>query len=307
MTAHIRIGISGWRYPPWRKKFYPEKLTQAKELHFASRALPTIEINGSFYSLQRPSSYKNWYEETPDGFVFSMKAPRYITHILRLEGVEAPIANFLASGIFHLKEKLGPILWQFPPSFKFDAGLFEHFLSLLPHDTESALKMAHGREDRMHGKEYLVIDAKRPMRHAVEIRNDSFIDERFITLLRKYKVALVIADTGKRWPEKEDITADFVYIRLHGEEKLYLSNYMENAIDRWAKRIRHWSEGAQSSDAVLISKTEPPSRKSRDVFCYFDNTTKINAPFNARRLLQDLGLEEGLAQLDWSKFDEHSG
>jgi len=304
MTTHIRIGISGWRYPPWRKKFYPEQLTQAKELHFASRALPTIEINGSFYSLQRPSSYKNWYEDTPDGFVFSMKAPRYITHILRLNDVEKPIANFLASGIFHLKEKLGPILWQFPPSFKFDPELFESFLKLLPHDTETALKMAQEREERMHGKEFLQIDEKRPMRHAVEIRHDSFIDEAFIKLLRKYKVAFVIADTAKRWPEKEDVTANFVYIRLHGEEELYLSNYVNSAIHDWGRRIRAWNEGQQPDDADLISSAPPPERKSRDVFCYFDNTDKVNAPFNARRLLQQFDLEEGLEQLDWSKFDE---
>src|ERR1051325_11316806 len=128
MASQIRIGISGWRYPPWRKVFYPEKLAQAKELYFASRALPSIEINGSFYALQRPESYAHWYQDTPDDFIFSIKAPRYITHILRLNDVEKPIANFLASGIFHLKQKLGPILWQFPPSFRFDPVKFEHFL-----------------------------------------------------------------------------------------------------------------------------------------------------------------------------------
>jgi len=159
----------------------------------------------------------------------------------------------------------------------------------------------------MHGKEYLEIDEKRPMRHAVEIRNESFIDDAFIKLLRKYKVAFVIADTSKRWPEKEDITADFVYIRLHGEEELYLSNYVDSAINEWARRIRAWSEGQQIEEAKLISSAEPPERKSRDIFCYFDNTDKVNAPFNARRLMQTFGLEEGLEPLDWSKFDERGG
>lgn len=304
MTTHIRIGISGWRYAPWRKSFYPDKLTQAKELHFASRALPTIEINGSFYALQRPSSYASWNEDTPHGFVFSIKAPRYITHVLKLEDVQAPIANFFASGIFHLKEKLGPILWQFPPSFKFEPLLFEHFLAMLPHDTVTALAMAHKREARMQGKEYLEIDAKRPVRHAVEIRNDSFVTPEFIDLLRKYKVALVIADTGKRWPEFEDITADFIYMRLHGDEKLYLSNYIDSALDNWEKRIRDWSTGGQPEHATLISNTQAHTKTGRDVFCYFDNTTKLNAPFNARRLLQKLDLETGLEALDWSKFDQ---
>jgi uncharacterized protein YecE (DUF72 family) len=304
MAAKIRIGISGWRYPPWRDKFYPHKLVQAKELQFASRALPTIEINGTFYSLQRPSSFEHWYADTPEGFVFSMKAPRYITHILRLNDVEKPIANFFASGIFHLKEKLGPILWQFPPSFKFDAVQFEDFIKLLPHDTETALKMAHKREDRMHGKEYLEIDMKLPLRHAVEIRNESFIDKAFIQLLRHYNIAFVIADTGKRWPEKEDVTGDFVYIRLHGDEKLYESNYMDKTLDHWAQRIQTWSEGGQVKGAQLIADLEPPARKSRDIFCYFDNTTKINAPFNARKLLGKLGLEKGLEQVEWSKYDD---
>ena len=162
-TGKIRIGISGWRYAPWRKVFYPEDLVQAKELHFASRALPSIEINGSFYGLQRPTSYARWYEDTPQGFVFSAKAHRYITHILRLRDVEKPIANFLASGLFHLKEKLGPILWQFPPSFRFDPELFESFLKLLPHDSESALALAQKCDARVRDQAYLAIDENRPL------------------------------------------------------------------------------------------------------------------------------------------------
>lgn len=304
MAAHIRIGISGWRYAPWRNVFYPKGLVQKRELEFASRALPTIELNGSFYALQRPSSYLRWYEQTPPGFIFSIKATRYITHVLRLRDVEQPMANFFASGLLLLKEKLGPILWQFPPSFRFDAILFESFLKLLPHDTHAAAKLAQHRDASMHGREYIKAEEKRPLRHAVEIRNQSFETPEFIALLRKYKVALVIADTAGKWPDKEDITADFTYLRLHGAEELYASGYTDKALNDWAARIEAWSKGAQPKDARLISSQAPPRRKFRDVYCYFDNDIKIKAPFDARKLLSKLNLELGLVKLDWSHADE---
>jgi len=300
MKANIRIGISGWRYAPWRKVFYPEKLKQAQELHFASRALPSIEINGSFYALQRPTSYARWYEHTPEDFIFSVKAPRYVTHVLRLNDVEKPIANFFASGIFRLRQKLGPLLWQFPPSFRFDPEQFENFLKLLPYDTEAAARQAHQREAKMRDA-YLEIDENRPLRHAVEIRNKSFVDPAFIALLRRYQIALVVADTAGKWPYYEDVTADFIYMRLHGAEELYASGYTDAALDRWAERIRLWSQGSQPDDAQLISDDKTVQRKSRDVFCYFDNDIKVKAPFDARKLLRRLGLEQGLAPLDWSK------
>lgn len=304
MTAHIRIGISGWRYAPWRNVFYPKDLTQKRELEFASRALPTIELNGSFYALQRPSSYQQWYEQTPPDFVFSIKATRYITHILRLRDIETPMANFFASGLLALKEKLGPILWQFPPSFRFDASLFENFLKLLPNDIHAAAMLAKSRDANMHGHEYFEADENRPLRHAVEIRNKSFETPEFIHLLRKYKVALVIADTAGKWPYKEDITADFTYLRLHGAEELYASGYTDKALDNWATRIEAWSKGEQPKDAHLISSDEPPPRKARDIYCYFDNDIKVKAPFDARKLLRRLDLESGLAELDWSHADE---
>lgn len=304
MTAHILIGISGWRYPPWRKVFYPKDLTQKRELEFASRALPTIELNGSFYALQRPGSYMQWYAQTPAGFVFSIKANRYITHILRLQNIENAMANFFASGLLALKEKLGPILWQFPPSFKFDAGLFESFLKQLPQDTHAAASLAEKRDSSMQQREFLKVDPKRPLRHAVEIRNKSFETEEFIRLLRKYHVALVIADTAGKWPYKEDITADFTYLRLHGDAELYRSGYKDQALDRWAARITDWSQGTQPPDAQLISGLSPPQRNCRDVYCYFDNDIKVKAPFDARRLLQRLNLESGLAALDWSHAED---
>ncbi|WP_417780860.1 DUF72 domain-containing protein [Stutzerimonas xanthomarina] len=292
--AAIHIGMSGWRYAPWRGDFYPKGLTQKNELKFASRAVSSIEINGSFYSLQWPELYAGWYDEAPKGFVFSVKAPRYITHILRLRNVEKPIANFLASGVLALKDKLGPMLWQFPPSFKFDPEIFEAFLALLPHDTEAALEMAKGCEARMEGRSYLQIDRKRKLRHAVEIRNESFVDPAFVALLHKFNVALVVADTAGKWPYREDLTSDFVYIRLHGAEELYTSGYSEEALDNWCERIRRWHQGQQPDDAHLISTAKPPSRKARAVYCYFDNDVKVRAPYDARQLLRRLGLEENL-------------
>lgn len=298
MSGTIRIGISGWRYAPWRKVFYPEGLTQKRELEFASRALPTIEINGSFYGLQRPISYMHWYDQTPPGFVFSVKAHRYVTHILRLQRVESAIANFFASGLFHLKDKLGPILWQFPPSFRFNPELFENFLKLLPHDTEAAAGFARRHHTGAADRVYLGTDRKRPLRHAVEIRHESFVDQAFVDLLREYKAALVIADTAGKWPYREDVTADFVYLRLHGAEELYASGYTDNALERWADRIAAWSRGGQPGDAHLIVERKPPTRKSRDVYCYFDNDIKVKAPFDARKLIGRLGLDEGLAPLE---------
>jgi uncharacterized protein YecE (DUF72 family) len=280
----IYIGISGWRYAPWRGVFYPEGLAQHRELEYASRQLPTIEINGSFYSLQRPESYAAWYGATPPGFVFSVKGNRFLTHVLRLRGIDAPLANVLAQGVFELREKLGPMLWQFPPNFKFDPERMEHFLSLLPHDTETALEMARHHEPRMDGRASLTIDKKRKMRHAVEIRHDSFIDESFIAMLRKYNVALVVADTAGKWPYIEDVTADFMYLRLHGDKELYASGYSDEALARWAARIRAWTSGAQPPDPQLISSKAAPKRASRDLYCYFDNDIKVHAPFDARRL-----------------------
>jgi uncharacterized protein YecE (DUF72 family) len=271
--ASIRVGISGWRYKPWRGTFYPKGLAQRLELNYAASKLGSIEINGSFYSLQRPESYAQWYAETPDNFVFALKGPRYITHMLRLRNAEEPLANFLASGIFNLREKLGPVLWQFPPSFKFDPPRMEDFFKLLPHDTAAAAKIARKRGSRMKGRAKLAIDQKRPLRHAVEIRHDSFKDPAFLKLLRRYNIALVIAETARRWPMMLDITADFIYMRLHGDKELYRSGYSDKALNRWARRMAAWR------------------RSRRDVYCYFDNTdVKLRAPFDARSLMKKLSL-----------------
>ena len=286
----IRIGISGWRYAPWRDVFYPPNLAQRRELEFASRAFPSIELNGSFYSLQTPQSYANWHRDTPKGFVFSVKGPRYITHVRRLDDVGAPLANFFASGVFNLKEKLGPFLWQFSPSLHYHEERFEEFLSLLPRDTDQALTLARQRESRMHGRSRLAIGHEMKLRHAVEIRHESFATEGFVSLLRKYKVALVVADTAGKWPLMEDVTTDFMYLRLHGDEELYASGYTESALDRWAKRMTSWSKCSEPSDASRISPQHAARKRSRDVFCYFDNDVKVRAPFDADRLMQKLKL-----------------
>ena len=293
--SSIHIGISGWRYEPWRGTFYPKGLAQRLELNYAASKLGSIEINGSFYSLQRPENYAKWYEDTPEGFVFTLKGPRFITHMLRLKNAEQPLANFLSSGIFNLREKLGPVLWQFPPNFKFDRERMETFFKLLPHDTAAAAKLARKRHARMKGRAKLSIDRNRPMRHAVEIRHESFKDPAFVQLLRDYNIALVVAETARRWPMMWDITADFVYMRLHGDKELYRSGYSDKALDRWARRIAAWHRGSEPQDAKRVSprlaKTSPLSNRPRDVYCFFDNTdVKLRAPFDAQSIMKKLSL-----------------
>jgi uncharacterized protein YecE (DUF72 family) len=289
-VSDIRIGISGWRYEPWRKVFYPAGLAQHRELEFASRAFPTIEINGSFYSLQSPASYTAWYEATPANFLFSVKGPRYVTHILRLRNVLKPLANFFASGVLNLGTKFGPLLWQLPPSLRYDEGTLEDFLELLPRDTEAALRLARRRDSRMHGRSSLRIDEPRRLRHAFEVRHESFAHPKFIAQLRRHGVALVVADTAGKWPLLEDVTADFMYLRLHGDKELYASGYTDAALDRWAERIRAWTSGSETRDARKVSDAAPRKRASRDLYCYFDNDIKVRAPFDADRLMQKLGI-----------------
>jgi uncharacterized protein YecE (DUF72 family) len=289
--ARIRIGISGWRYTPWRGVFYPKDLAQRLELHYASRVLPTIEINGSFYSLQYPASYQSWHDETPPNFVFAVKGPRFITHMKKLRDVETPLANFFASGVFNLRRKLGPILWQFPPNFRFDRQKLTSFFELLPRDTEAALKLARRRDSRMTGRSKLAIDVRRRLRHAVEVRHESFCDASFIELLRHHNVALVIAETAQRYPMMHDITADFVYMRLHGDKTLYQSGYSDRALEKWAERIEAWHRGGELPSTQKVSKLKPPGSKPRDVYCYFDNTdVKLRAPVDAQTLIRKLGL-----------------
>lgn len=280
--AQIRIGISGWTYPPWRGVFYPEKLRQKDELAYAASKFRTIEINGTFYGTQKPPSFLKWFEAVPEDFMFSLKAPRYISHILRLRDAQTPLANFLASGLLRLGPKLGPLLWQFPPSLKYDKALFETFFALLPHDTEAAVKLA-GQHTRPKTSVWLETDKNRSFRHAVEIRHESFRDESFIKLLRRYNIALVCADTVE-WPRLMDITSNFIYCRLHGSEKLYASGYGPKALDDWERRVRAWAQGDEPSDAERAGGPAKPRKSGRDVFLYFDNDIKVKAPKNAAEL-----------------------
>lgn len=270
--AGLRIGISGWTYTPWRGVFYPKGLAQKRELEFASRALNSIEINGSFYSLQRPTSYCAWYEATPPGFIFSVKGARFITHMKKLRDVEAPLANFFGSGVLALREKLGPILWQFPPNFGWNEQRFRDFFELLPQTTTEAAELTRLHDDKLRFEPWTKIDAARPLRYCVEIRHPTFLVPEFFALLRRYNVAFVFADTAGKWPYAEEVTADFVYIRLHGAEQLYVSGYSESELDWWAERLRRWT-------------------KRRDGYVYFDNDAKVHAPFDAKRLAQRFGIQ----------------
>jgi uncharacterized protein YecE (DUF72 family) len=271
----IRIGISGWRYAPWRGVWYPEGLPQRRELEFCAAHFPSVEINGSFYSLQRPEYYEQWYRDTPPGFVFAVKGSRYITHLLRLKNIEKPLANFFASGILALRDKLGPLLWQFPPQFSYDRQRLEAFFALLPRTSHEALALARRRDARMIGRSRLAIDASRELRHAVEIRHASFQTVDFVSLLKGHDIGLVAADTAGKWPRMLHVTSDFVYVRLHGDVKIYTSGYSERALAGWARRIRAWD------------------RDRRDVYVYFDNDVKVKAPFDALSLMRKLGLTWG--------------
>jgi uncharacterized protein YecE (DUF72 family) len=283
MATQALIGISGWRYTPWRGEFYPPGLPQRDELRFAAERFPTIELNGSFYSLQRPEYYERWCEQVPRGFVFAVKGSRYITHMLRLRGVDTALANLFASGLLALEDKLGPMLWQLPPSLPFDEAQLDAFLALLPRTTKEAAKLARRHDKRVKGRAYLRARSDRKLRHALEVRHPSFTTPRLVELLRRHGVALVVADTAGRWPFLEDVTADFVYVRLHGDVKLYESGYTDAALERWAARICAWRDGRGPPAAKLVA---PPPRRSKrcDVYVYFDNDIKVHAPYDAMSL-----------------------
>lgn len=268
--AQYYVGMAGWTYEPWRGDFYPKGLRQADELAYAAERVTSIELNGSFYSLQKPASWIKWRDGTPEGFVFAVKAPRFITHIRRLDDVAEPVANFFASGILALGPKLGPILWQLPPNLDFDLEQLETFLQLLPHSTGEAVEIAKKRGERMTGKEHLETDAERPLRHALEVRNFSFDTPEFGALLEKHGVATVLGDSAGRWPKLDWITADFAYARLHGDQELYTSGYDDAGIEHWQEwTLDHLDHG-------------------RDVYVYFDNDQKVRSPYDAMRLLEKL-------------------
>jgi uncharacterized protein YecE (DUF72 family) len=267
----------------WRGVFYPEKLAQRRELEFASNAFSTIELNGSFYSLQRPESFAEWSAQTPDDFQFAIKGSRYITHMKKLRDVETPLANFFAQGVLKLGPKLGPVLWQFPPNFRFNAEVLTEFIEMLPRTQRQAAKLARKHDERLDGRDWTRVNEDLPIRHAMEIRHESFVCEEFIALLRRKQIGLVVADTVE-WPLLMDVTADFVYCRLHGSEQLYTSGYGDAQLDLWARRVDTWRRGGEVRDGKRASSTDAARVKSRDVFVYFDNDAKVHAPFDAQGL-----------------------
>jgi uncharacterized protein YecE (DUF72 family) len=269
LVARIRIGISGWNYAGWRGDFYPKGLVQRRELAYAAERLGSIEINGSFYSLQRPTSYASWREQTPDDFVFAVKGGRFITHMKKLADVEAPLANFFASGVLALGPKLGPVLWQLPPNLGFDAERLSAFFDLLPQTTGEAAELAKHHDAKVPDDRALTVaEDDRPMRHALEVRHHSFATPEAVELLRAHGIAFVVADTAGRWPLVEEVTSDHMYVRLHGDVELYTSGYTPDALDRWASKIRRWAD------------------QGLDVYVYFDNDAKGYAPHDAMALIE---------------------
>ena len=257
------IGTSGWRYREWRGDFYPPGLRQKDELRYVADRVDSVEINGSFYSLQRPESYRRWAEGTPDGFEFAVKGSRFLTHMLALKNTRVGLANFLASGVLALDAKLGPILWQLPARTRFDADVLEEFLASLPRDTAAALDLAAGHDERLDGRAHLSIDRPRRIRYALEPRHESFGDDAALAILRRYDVALVQADTAGTWPEFRDSTAGFRYVRLHGSTELYAGGYSDEELDAWAATVTPWLAAGQ------------------DTYVYFDNDIDGRAPFDA--------------------------
>src|SRR5918998_5502601 len=223
--AYVRIGLSGWRYASWRGRFYPRGLPQRRELEHVASLFGTVELNGSFYSLQRPTSYVSWRDQTPPGFTFAVKGGRYITHMKQLRDVRTPLANFFASGVLALRDRLGPVLWQLPARTRLDLERLEPVLDLLPTTTTAAGLLATEHDGRIKGGAWTDVDADRPIRHALEVRHESFDDPAFVELLRAHDVALVVSDGAGRWPILDRPTARLVYVHLPGATEIYASGY----------------------------------------------------------------------------------
>ena len=268
--AEIYVGVSGWRYARWRGDFYPSGLPQRRELEYMASKMTSVEMNGSFYSLQRPSTYLRMAEQTPPGFPIAIKGGRYITHFKRLADARTALANFFASGVLALGDKLGPVLWQLPADLPYDAQRLEPFLSALPRGTRAAAELAAGHDEKLSGDRVLLeTDVDQPVRHVLEPRHPSFGSDAAADLLRAHDVGLVVSDSPS-WPCFERVTSDVMYVRLHGHSRLYTSGYAPASLDRWATRSREWrSEGL-------------------DVFVYFDNDARGRAPWDAEGLLERL-------------------
>lgn len=286
MTAGIiRVGIAGWTYAPWRGVFYPKEIKREEELAYAASQIRTIEINDTFYGPQRPETFASWADQVPADFVFAVRAPRTITHIQRLRDVRVSLANFLASGLLRLGTHLGPILWQFPPNFRFDPERVGAFLKMLPHDTGHAAGLGRDHDKTLRGPAWLEVDARRPMRHAVEVRHESFRCQAFIDLLRAHDIGLVCADLATS-PRLMDVTSDFVYCRLRGSREPHTNGYDNASLDEWGGRIKVWACGDEPPNAERVGGKARP--RKRDVFVVFDNEKKVRAPANAMELIRRL-------------------
>lgn len=287
--GRIRIGTSGWRYDDWHGPFYPEGLPRSRELAYAAAAFDTVEINATFYGLRRPRDFRRWRDAAPAPFRFAVKGGRFLTHVRKLKDPEPGLANFFASGLLSLGEKLGPVLWQLPPGLRFSEERLEAFLRTLPRTTGAMAERARRHEGRTDGA-VTRSSAQHRVRHAVEPRHESFFCSRCVRLLRRHGAALVFSHGGG-WPYAEELTAGFVYLRLHGRGATYEGAYGREALGRWAGRIRAWRGGGEPGDAVRVTGRAPPRRKERDVYVYFDNDRHAHAPSDALLLREALGGE----------------
>lgn len=264
--ARVLVGISGYDYPRWAGDFYPDGVPRREWLRYAASALDSIELNGTFYSLKSPAVFERWVEETPPRFVFAVKGSRFITHNLKLRRAEGALANFYASGVLALGRKTGPFLWQLPASYGFDAGRIDGFLKMLPRTSADAEAIARGHDHRLKRGALVRAAARVRYRHALEVRHPSYFRPEFYALLRRHRCAFVVADTAGKFGYAEEVTAPFVYVRLHGSRQLYASGYTPAELDAWAVRIRAWTADG------------------RDVYVYFDNDTRGHAPHDALAL-----------------------
>ena len=266
------IGISGYDYKPWRGVFYPLDLPAHQWLAYASRQFPSIEINGTFYSLKSPAVFARWIADAPQrNFLFAIKGGRFITHNLKLRNSDVALANFFASGVLALGRRTGPFLWQLPATYRFDAERMDTFMRMLPRDSNEAATLAEGHDERLRRGALVEAPVKVRYRHAFEVRHPSYFHDEFYAILRANGCGWVVADTAGKFPYAEEVTAPFVYVRLHGSTELYASRYSDVELDAWAARIHHW---------------RAPENGGRDVYVYFDNDAKVHAPSDARRLIQ---------------------
>lgn len=264
-SGTIRAGMGGWVFKPWEGVFYPDKLTKKKQLEYASRQVPTIEVNGTYYGSQKPATFAKWAADTPDGFVFSLKGNRFVTNRKVLSEAGESLERFLTQGITGLGDRLGPLIWQFAPTKKFDSEDFEGFLKLLPENQDGL-----------------------PLRHVLEVRHDSFAVPQFVALAAKYDAAICYAHHHD-YPEFADITGDFIYARLQKGEDEVETAYPADQLDQWAERAKLWAQGGQPDDLPYADPDRKAEKKPRDVFVYFIHEGKIRAPFAAQALMERIG------------------